>query len=559
MAAVPEATLNSGGPNAGGFGALKPQLGNKLLLIAGIAAVVAVMVVVWLWSKQPDYRVLFSNFADKDGGTIVASLEQMNVPYRLSDGGSAILVPAAQVHEVRLKLAAQGLPKGGSLGFELLENQKFGVSQFIEQVNFQRALEGELERSIQSIAAVQVARLHLAIPKPSVFVRDQQKPSASVLLNLRPGRTLDQQQVSAIVHLVASSIPELTPANVTIVDQNGNLLTDDGKKKGVDRLDPTQLKYVEELQRNIARRVESIIAPIVGVQNVHAEASAEVDFSVQEQAAEIYEPNLNPETSTVRSQQSSETQSTTVTAASGIPGAQSNQPQAPAPSTAPIEAGAAPEPAGEEAAAPPVPVNSQKNVTTNYEVDKTIRYTQQPMGGIKRLTVAVVVNDKHEIGKDGKPVVRPLSDAEKQQIEDLAKQAMGYSEARGDSLSIVNSAFVLPAPEILPEIPFWKQPDNIARAQDALKFGAGLLVLFLLYRRLLKPMTRKLVDLQPAPQLPPAGPDAVVTLGAVTDTSSPQALPPRGYQQNLQSAKQIAKENPRMVASVVTNWVSSND
>lgn len=560
MAAVPEATLNTGGTDSGALGALKPQLGNKLLLVAGIAAVVAVMVVVLLWSRQPDYRVLFSGFADKDGGAIVASLEQMNVPYRLSDGGSAILVPAAQVHEIRLKLAAQGLPKGGSLGFELLENQKFGVSQFVEQVNFQRALEGELERSIQSIAAVQQARLHLAIPKPSVFVRDQQKPSASVLLNLRPGRTLDQQQVSAIVHLVASSIPELAPANVTVVDQNGNLLTDDGKKKGLDKLDPTQLKYVEELQRSIARRVESIIAPIVGAQNVHAEASAEVDFSVQEQAAEIYEPNLNPENSAVRSQQTSETQSTTTASASGIPGAQSNQPQPPEPSTAPIEAGAAPEPAAEgtAAAAPPVPVNTQKNVTTNYEVDKTVRYTQQPMGGVKRLTVAVVVNDKHEIGKDGQPVRRPLNDAEIKQIEDLAKQAMGYSEARGDSLSIVNSAFVMPKAEPLPEIPFWKQPDNIARAQDALKFGVGLLVLFLLYRRLLKPMTRKLVELQPAPMLPPtAAPDTVVTLSS-TD-AAPQALPPRGYQQNLQSAKQMAKENPRLVANVVTNWVSGND
>ena len=217
---------------------------------------------------------------------------------------------------------------------------------------------------------------------------------------------------------------------------------------------------------------------------------------------------------------------------------------------------------GQEAAAatpvvPAVPINSQKNVTTNYEVDKTVRYTQQPMGGVKRLTVAVVVNDKHDIGKDGKPVMRPLNDAEKKQIEDLAKQAMGYSEARGDSVTIVNSAFVMPAAETLPEIPFWKQPDNIARAQDALKFGAGLLVLFLLYRRLLKPMTRKLVELQPAPMLPSAAPDAVVSLSA--SDMAPKTLPPRGYQQNLQSAKQIAKENPRMVASVVTNWVSGND
>ncbi|HEX5539300.1 MAG TPA: flagellar basal-body MS-ring/collar protein FliF, partial [Methylophilaceae bacterium] len=484
----------------------------------------------------------------------------MNVPYHFSDGGSAILVPAEQVHEVRLKLAAQGLPKGGNIGFELLENQKFGVSQFVEQVNFQRALEGELERSIQSIDVVQTARIHLAIPKQSVFVRDQQQPSASVLLNLRAGRSLNPQQVSAIVHLVASSIPQLAPANVTIVDQNGTLLTDADKKNGANNLDPSQLKYVEELQQNIASRVEAIIAPILGAQNVHAEASAEVDFSVQEQAAEIYKPNQDAKDSAVRSMQSSESQSTSGNAASGVPGAQSNQPQPnqpqpPATASAPIEANVA---AGTAAPAA-TPVNSQKNVTTNYEVDKTVRYTQQPMGGLKRLTVAVVVNDKHTLDKNGKPVSRPLNAAEKKQIEDLAKQAMGFNEARGDSLSIVNSSFIVPAQEVLPPIPLWKQPENIALAKDMLKLGAGLLVMFLLYRRLLKPMTRKLVQLQPDTKLLPATAeqDAVVSLSSAADT--PQLPQVRGYQQNLASAKQIAKENPRMVASVVTNWVSSND
>lgn len=539
-----------------GLSALKPQLGSKLLLIAGIAAVVAVMVVVWLWSKQPEYRVLFSNYSDKDGGAIVASLEQLNVPYKITDGGSAIIVPATQVHEVRLKLASQGLPKGGNLGFELLENQKFGVSQFVEQVNFQRALEGELERSIQSIGAVQSARLHLAIPKPSVFVRDQLKPSASVLLNLHPGRTLNPQQVSAIVHLVASSIPELQPASVTIVDQNGNLLSDNGKKNGgLNQLDPSQLSYVNQLQRNIAERVESIIAPIVGAHNVHAEASAEVDFSVQEQAAEIYKPNQDPEVSAVRSMQSSEAQTASAVMSGGIPGAQSNQPQPPAPASAPIEAAAAPVAAA--AGDPAVPVNSQKNVTTNYEVDKTIRYTQQPMGGVKRLTVAVVVNHKHDVDKSGKPITRPLNDAEKKQIEDLAKQAMGFSEQRGDSLSIVNSSFVVPAEQPAPEVPLWKQPENISWAKDALKLGLGLIVLFLIYRRLLKPMLRTLVQ-PPAKMLPAkAEEDAFVSLSSDVEKAPPPQL--RGYQQNLTSAKQIAKENPRMVASVVSNWVSSND
>ncbi|HZV99070.1 MAG TPA: flagellar basal-body MS-ring/collar protein FliF [Methylophilaceae bacterium] len=555
MAADSGAALNSG------FNGLKSQLGGKLLLVAGIAAVIAVMTVVWLWSQQPDYRVLFSNYSDKDGGAIVATLEQMNVPYKFSDGGSAILVPAAQVHEVRLKLASQGLPKGGNIGFELLENQKFGVSQFVEQVNFQRGLEGELERSIQAISAVQVARIHLAIPKPSVFVRDQQKPSASVLLNLHPGRTLEPQQVSAIVHLVASSIPEMPTANVTVVDQNGNLLTDNSKKAGANNLDPSQLKYVEELQQNIIKRVESIIAPMVGAQNVHAEASADVDFSIQEQAAEIYKPNQTPDATVVRSMQSNESQSASPVTATGVPGAASNQPQGqpqpPANATAPIVANAPPAPAAQ----PAMPTNTQKNVTTNYEVDKTVRYTQQPMGGIKRLTVAVIVNYKQERDKSGKIVSRPLSDAEKAQISDLAKQAMGFKEDRGDSLSVVNSAFVGAEHEKLPEIPFWKQPETIDMAKEFLKIGLALLVLFILYKRLLQPMTRKLVQPQREPQLltEAAEQDAIVNLGDSSDAAAKQPLQLRGYEQNLVTAKVLAKENPRMVASVVSNWVSSND
>ncbi|MEO8170841.1 MAG: flagellar basal-body MS-ring/collar protein FliF, partial [Oxalobacteraceae bacterium] len=294
---------------------------QKFVLGLGIAAIIAVMAGVWIWSQQPDYRVLFSNYNDRDGGAIVASLQQMNVPYKYAEGGGAILVPADQVHDARLKLASQGLPKGGNVGFELMENQKLGVSQFLEQVNFQRALEGELARSIESIAAVQAARIHLALPKASVFVRDRQQPTASVLLNLHPGRTLDTQQVSAVVHLVASSVPDLPPKNVTIVDQNGNLLSETSRPGAVNGLDATQLKYVQTLQQNIVRRVESIITPIVGANNVRAEATADVDFSRSEQAAETYKPNLAADASSVRSQQSSESANLNNTNATGIPGA----------------------------------------------------------------------------------------------------------------------------------------------------------------------------------------------------------------------------------------------
>lgn len=543
MAAATNAAL------AGGTTGAFSQMGSKLLLVAGIAAVVAVMVVFWLWSQQPDYRVLFSNYSDRDGGAIVAALEKMNVPYKFSDGGSAILVPASQVHQARLKLASDGLPKGGNIGFELLENQKFGVSQFVEQVNFQRGLEGELERSIQSIGAVEGARIHLAIPKPSVFARDQQKPTASVLLNLRSGRNLDAQQVSAVVHLVASSVPNLPTANVTVVDQNGNLLSDTSKKMGNKNLDPAQLKYVEDIQQSIVKRIESIITPIVGLKNVRAEASAEIDFSTQEQAAETYKPNQQPDAAAIRSMQTNESKTSNGDVA-GVPGALSNQP--PANATAPINA---PANSGDIGAANAVPVNSEKNLTTNYEVDKTVSYTQQPMGGIKRLNVAVVVNNMQVVDKAGKVTYRPLTAAEKTQINDLAMQAMGFNKERGDSLTVVNTPFAGEPREVLPAVPLWENQRVIEYGKDALRFIVGIVVLMLIYSRVLKPLMGKLTTLSKVsvPQISAA--DTVVNLSG--EQATQQVKP--AYDQNLEAAKQLAKDNPRMVASVVANWTNGNE
>jgi len=547
MAAADAALANEG--STGVFA----QMGGKLLLVAGIAAVVAVMVVFWLWSQQPDYRVLFSNYSDKDGGAIVAALEKLNIPYKFSDSGTAIMVPAAQVHQVRLKLAADGLPKGGNIGFELLENQKFGVSQFVEQVNFQRGLEGELERSIQSIAAVDVARIHLAIPKPSVFVRDQQKPTASVLLNLRPGRTLDAQQVSAVVHLVASSVPNLPTTNVTVVDQNGNLLSDTTKKMGAKNLDPEQLKYVEEIQQSIVKRVESIISPIVGSKNVRAEASAEIDFSVQEQAAETYKPNQQPDAAAVRSMQSNETKSANGEAA-GVPGALSNQP--PPAATAPITTEATNADANGQPTNSAPPTNTEKNLTTNYEVDKTVSYRQQPMGGVKRLNVAVVVNNMPVVDKKtGKVSYRALTAAEKTQINDLAMQAMGFNKERGDSLAIVNTPFAGEPQEVLPAIPLWENPRVIENVKDVLRFLVGVIALFIIYRKVLKPLLTKLTSPPKAAAKQGEAPDAVVSISA--DGSSAAEKP--AYTQKIETAKQIAKDNPRMVASVVANWTNGNE
>lgn len=515
------------------------------MMVGGAASIVALMAGIWIWGQQPAYRVLFANYSDRDGGAIVAALQQMNVPYQIADGGGAILVPEKQVHDVRLKLASQGLPKGGGVGFELMENQKLGTSQFLEQVNFQRALEGELARTIHSLANVQSARVHLALPKASVFLRDQQKPTASVMLNLHPGRALEPQQVSAIVHLVASSVPELPVAGVTIVDQNGNLLSENNKPKSANQLDPSQLKYVDEMQQSIARRIESILTPIVGPQNVRAEVSADIDFSVSEQAAESYRPNQTPDSAVIRSQSQSESQTTGSPNAGGVPGTLSNTP--PQPATAPIT-----NPPPQPAANAQPPGSRQKDSTINYEVDKTLRVTQQPMGGVKRLSVAVVVNHRTELDKSGKPVTRALTDEEKTQLTDLVKEAMGFNKERGDTLNLVNSAFVGAAPEAIPELPLWKDPDNIALAKEAGRYLLIAAAIAFLYFRQLKPLLQRLRNPEPAPVPLQDGPIEPVL------TADGELLPAVPAKKNdLELARQVAKDDPRMVANVVKNWVGA--
>ena len=525
--------------------------GRKIMMVFGVAAVVAAMGAVWMWGQQPDYRVLFSNFSDRDGGAIVAELEKMNIPYKFAEGGGAVLVPASQVYDARLKLASQGLPKGGNVGFELMENQKLGSSQFVERVNFQRAMEGELARSIESVASVQAARVHLAMPKDSVFVSEQKAPTASVLLNLHPGRTLDTQQVSAIVHLVASSVPELPVKNVTIVDQNGNLLSDTDKATSINGMDPSQIKYVQDMQRNIAKRIESIITPIVGPNNVRAEATADVDFSRSEQAVESYKPNQTPEAMVVRSQQTSES-TNGAAAAGGVPGALTNQP--PVPATAPISAAGQAAGAG-QAASPTASI--RKDATVNYEIDKTIQYVQQGSGGLKRLSVAVVVNYKKTTDKDGKVSMKPLSEAETTQITNLVKEAMGFNQERGDTLNVVNSPFATTEQEAIPELPLWKEPGNIQMAKDTGKYLLMAIVLLLLYLRMLKPLLKKISE---APLLPPpsSNQDVHVQIGSHGEMlSAPNGQ--RNYQDNLSRAQKMASEDPRVVANIVKTWVGSHE
>jgi flagellar M-ring protein FliF len=550
-------------------------VGRQLIITLGVAAIAAAMAGVWLWGQEPEYRVLLANFSDRDGGTIVGELQKMNVPYKYAEGGGAILVPAEQVHDTRLKLAALGLPKGGNVGFELMSSQKMGVSQFLEQANFQHALEGELARSIETIGSIQSVRVHLALPKPTVFTRDQQKPTASIIINLHPGRYLDHGQVNAIVHLVSSSVPDLHPKGISVVDQNGNLLSEPLNEQNGSGPNPAQLKYIHEVQNDIVKRIESILTPIVGANNVRAEATAEVDFSHSEQAAESYKPNPPPNTA-IRSQQTSESVGSTGSA-SGIPGAPSNQPQPPAQSSAPIN------PQQPEITAAPAapPVSTHKDANTQFEVDKTVQYVQRPMGGLKRLTVAVVINSRKP-GTQGDSPMQSLSDAETQQLNNLVKEAMGYSKERGDSLSIVNSPFLSAQPETQPELPWWKQPENIALAKEVARYLLLAIVLLVLYRRALKPLLARLNDVMFPPPPVPALPADITSGGGAAEeggefamaqtqmaalleeeeeidelTGLPKSERGNLYEEKLRKTRELARSEPRLVAQIIQGWINA--
>lgn len=474
----------------------EPRIRYIALLVA-VAALIAIGAGIWMWSQETEYGVLYSGFSEKDGGSIVAELERMEVPFKIGRGGNSIMVPAELVHGLRLKLASEGLPKASGVGFEVMENQKIGSSQFLEQVNFQRALEGELGRTIQSMDAIQHARVHLAMNKASVFVRDQQKPTASVLLTLYHGRSLDRPQVNAIVHLVASSVPGLTASNVTVVDQNGELLSwQDKEKSDSEKMDARQMEYVKELQKNIVKRVESVLAPVVGEKNVRAEATVEVDFGKTEQAEEIYKPNQAPNAPSIRSQQSLESQKMVADPNGGIPGAVTNQP--PVPPTAPLIQ----QNPGQQQTAPPgqrvftpvgqgngnAPVEGRKESVINYEVDKTLRYVQKAKGEIKRLTVAVVVNYKPGKDENGNDALVPLTDAEKEEVAALVREAMGYNPQRGDSLSVMNTRFA--PPDDGP--PIWKRPETYDMAKDVGKYVIIGGILLWIYMTILKPLIYKL-------------------------------------------------------------------
>lgn len=534
-----------------GFGArvAAMPMKTKLMFGLGLAGLAALAVAMTMWSSQGDYKVLYANLSDKDGGAIIAQLSQMNVPYRHADGGAAILVPASKVHDARLKLAAAGLPKGSVVGYELMDGARFGQTQFQERLTFQRGLEGELTRSITALAAVQNARVHLALPNQNGFFREQQKPTASVMLTLYPGRTLERAQIAGIVHLVSSSVPEMNPKAVSVLDQTGALLTGDQANPQAG-LDAQQLQYVAQVESGYQKRIFELLEPLVGRDNLRATVTADVDFSQSEATSEEFSPNQGKDaTVAIRSQQVSESSGSTGGAPSGVPGAASNQP--PVPATAPVSGS----PGALQGAQSGGNSNNRHDATTNYEIDKTVRVTRNATGAIKRLNAAVVVNHRSTTDAKGKTSTTPLSSDEIAKLTALVQESIGFKQERGDSVKVINAPFKVEKIEKV-DIPLWKQPEIIDMLRAAAVPAGLALIALIVFFGMIRPAMK-------AALAPPPPPAPGQQLSAVVDddnllpgAAGAPALPAPKSNEHLDAARALAKENPAAVANIVRGWVS---
>lgn len=516
----------------------------RTTLMAGAAIAIALVAVAALWLREPDFQPLYTNVEAEDGGAIINALEQRGIPYQFGNQGHTILVPADQIYALRLQLAEQGLPRSGTTGFELLDEPKFGTSQFIEQVQYQRALEGELARSIEVLQPVRSARVHLALPRQTLFVREQEQPTASVLVNLYPGRTLSKTQVQAMQRLIAASIPKLNAEAVSVIDQEGRLLTQITGDAG---LSATQEDVRTQIEQRALQRILTLLTPIVGSGNVRAEVNAQVDFTRHEQTSERYAPNERPGTAAIRSKQTARSVRTGMAPVQGIPGALTNQP--PASAQAPL----GPEPpsaeSGQSASSEsPLPTDQQEDATINYEIDRTITHIRQATGTLERLSVAVVVNYRTEQGD--------LYAADSPQIlalETLVRRAVGYTEDRGDTISLINSPFNDPDAHLA----IWENPAYQQLAWQLGKALFWLVALILLWRSILRPLYMRLLSASPMGLNQQH--DRRQDDYSAGSASRLDATQMNRYADNLKTVSDLAQQDPRAVAMVLRTWMNNEN
>jgi flagellar M-ring protein FliF len=562
-------------------------------LLVGLAASVAIGFAVVLWSQQPDYRPLYGSLAGMDTKQVMDTLAQSDIPYTVEPNSGVLLVKSDDLPRARLKLAAAGVaPSDGNVGYESLDkDQGLGTSQFMEAARYRRSLEGELARTISSLNNIKAARVHLAIPKSSVFVRDERKPTASVLVELYPGRGLDPSQVQAIVNLVATSVPELNKAGVTVVDQKGTLLSDTGENSELS-MAGKQFDYSRRLESMLTQRVQNILQPVLGSDRYKAEVSAVVDFSAVESTSEQF----NPDQPALRSEQStSEQRSSGSSGPTGVPGALSNQPPNPssAPQTTGGASGAAPataiapgqplldangqqimDPATGQPMLAPYPADKRQQSTKNFELDRSISHTKQQQGRLQRLSVAVVVDDQFTLGADGKPVGTPWKAESLARFTRLVQDAVGFDASRGDSVTVINVPFSTERGEAIAETPFYQQP----WFWDVVKQGLGVLFILVLVFGVLRPVLNNITgggkagkgggvlgvdgggsdgEMGRLPGLNGELANDRVSLGGPQSILLPS--PTEGYDAQLNAIKSLVAEDPGRVAQVVKEWINADE
>jgi flagellar M-ring protein FliF len=542
---------------------------KPILLLVGVALAVAAGVIVVLWSRGPSYTPLFANLGAEDQTQVAQALDAAGIPYQLEPGTNAIAVASDRVNDARLKLAGQGLPQGDG-GFAVMSKDPgFGLSQFMENARYQHALESELARTISSLRPVESARVHLAIPRQSAFVRDQKSATASVFVQLKAGHRLEQEQIQSILNLVASSIPDLDATHVTVVDQLGRLLSAPQANDEVAQREE-HFAMAHRLEDDYTQRIEALLTPLVGAGRVRAQVVAQLDSSVTEEAHEEY----RPESQIVRSEQSSEQMNRDSAGNGGVPGSLSNQPPAAGVAAAPAAAtaaaakppappaGAKPQPGAAAAAAtpePPAPPEStSRQSTKNYELDRTLAYTRRPSGRLQKLSVAVLIDNMRSTAKDGSVKETALTAQQIEHITGLVKDAVGFDAARGDTINVVNAAFHAEVPEPIgpvEQIPLWERP----MVRDLTKLGAGVIVLLVLTFVVLRPLVRGLLaQAKTTAALPAPGPENAGAKAAAAALPAAQSAP-LAYEQQLAQARSLVSQDPKRVAQVVRTWVAQDE
>lgn len=535
------------------------SMNQRFAALAGLAALAALVVAILLWSGSASYQVLYTNLSERDGGAVIAELQKLNVPYRITDGGGVIQVPSDQVYAMRMKLAAAGLPKGAGVGFESLDNEPMGTSQFVEQVNYQRALEGSLARTIESLSAVGSATVHLAIPKPSVFLSQEEKPTASVLVKLYPGRVLSGAQVAGIVHLVSSGVAGMSDKNVTVVDQDGTMLTAAGQDES--GIEPGQLAYRNAVEQQYRKQIESILTPLVGADGVRVAVSADLDFGKTETSSVYYGQGH------VLSQQVQSTNSSgSANLPSGVPGALTNQPPGGVNAPFAVASASAPLTPKQFAQMTPslkalAPTSASSSATTNFDLDKTVSHTQQPVGSIKRISVSVLVND--EDVSDSGATVKPRAMTVQQlaQIKKLVESAIGFDAKRGDQVSVVNIPFSARAAKAEKALPWWRAAWLWDGVKQGVPYLVALILGLLIYRAV-----RKLGGGRRQPTEPDGlevGAGSEEATGArPARAQTPTDLEPdvvrlsNTFESDAAVSRELVKQDPRRAAQVVKEWLA---